>query len=287
MTADKQNVIKHSAIYRGQIRHRRHRDGLHAFTYPIAMLYIDLDELPTLFTDVPFWSYRRPAIGWFREADYLANEKGDTLRQRVNHAVFNATGKYPAGPVRLLAHPRYFGFGMNPISCFYCYKADGATLQYMVAEVTNTPWRERIAYVIPCESGEKQHNVRFEKRMHVSPFNPMEMHYLARFNAPGKKLYLHLENHANFPVARDSTVVKDSTVVTDATLTLVQEPLSSRSLVQLLWQFPLMTMQVAAGIYWQALRLWLHGARFHHHTSIRSLNLPTQNATSTCKEIQP
>jgi DUF1365 family protein len=98
--------IVNSAIYTGQIRHRRHSAGEHAFTYPIAMLYVDLDELPVLFNNIPLWSARRPAPGWFREQDYLANTPGKTLRQRVNNTVFSATGKYPSGPVRLLSHPR-------------------------------------------------------------------------------------------------------------------------------------------------------------------------------------
>ena len=249
------HIKKNSAIYTGQIRHRRHSGGEHAFTYPIAMLYVDLDELPTVFNDVPFWSAKRPALGWFREKDFLSNEVGKTLRQRVNNVVYNATGKYPSGPVRLLAHPRYFGIGINPISCFYCYKADGITLQTMIAEVTNTPWRERIAYVLPCEPDKKQQNVHFDKKMHVSPFNPMAMDYLSRFNAPDKKLYLHLENRI------------EQQIVTDATLTLVQQPMTRTTLLHLLWRFPLQTTQVVIGIYWQALRLWLRGNPFHSHPS--------------------
>lgn len=246
---------RHSAIYRGQVRHRRFRDAEHAFTYPLAMLYLDLAELPALFDGVPCWSARRPAAGWFREQDYLAAAPGKTLRERVNRTIHAATGHWPTGPVRLLTNPRYAGLLMNPISCFFCFADDGVTLQFMVAEVTNTPWRERIAYVLPCEAGAKQQCVRFAKQMHVSPFNPMAMDYVARFNTPGHKLYLHLENHC------------DGSIATDATLTLTAQPLDRRHLLQLLWQFPLQSLQVAAGIYWQALRLWLRGARFHHHPS--------------------
>jgi DUF1365 family protein len=264
----------HSAIYTGQIRHRRHREGKHAFTYPIAMLYVDLDELPTLFNSMPFWSAHRPAPGWFREQDYLADVSGETLRQRVNHTIFKATGKHFSGAVRLLAHPRYFGIGMNPISCFYCYKVDGATLQYLIAEVINTPWRERIAYVLPCDPEQKQQQVRFAKQMHVSPFNPMAMDYVARFNSAEEQLYLHLENRALTP---DSP---EEQVITDATLTLTRQPVSRANLLNILWKFPLMTTQVAVGIYWQALQLWWRGARFHHHSA-------QAEKPSTSKEIHP
>ena len=43
------NLGKKSAIFKGHIRHRRFEPTEHAFSYPIFMLYLDLDELPSLF----------------------------------------------------------------------------------------------------------------------------------------------------------------------------------------------------------------------------------------------
>ncbi len=143
----------------------------------------------------------------------------------------------------------------------------------MIAEVTNTPWRERIAYVLPCDPEKKQQQVRFTKQMHVSPFNPMAMDYLAQFNAANGKLYLHLENRAT------NSESAEEHVVTDATLTLIRQPFSRSHLLHMLWQFPLMTTQVAFRIYWQALQLWWRGARFHHHPS-------QAEKTSVSKEIR-
>ncbi len=246
-------ALPRSAIYCGQIRHRRFGNPDHTFTYPIAMLYVDLNEWNDVFAKVPLWSSQHPQLVWLRADDYLPDTPGETLRERVDNTVLQATGCKPRGPVCLLTQPRYAGFAMNPISCFYCYAADGMTLDYMIAEVTNTPWRERIAYVLPCRADTRQQNVTFAKQMHVSPFNPMDMHYVARFNTAQKKLYLHLENHDR------------NGRCTDATLTLTRKAISRSHLLGLLWQYPLMTVQTAIGIYWQALQLWLRGARFHPH----------------------
>jgi DUF1365 family protein len=38
---------------------------------------------------------------------------------------------------------------MNPVSFYYCFDAAGARLETIVAEITNTPWKERHQYVLP------------------------------------------------------------------------------------------------------------------------------------------
>jgi DUF1365 family protein len=232
----------------------------HTFTYPLAMLYIDLEETDLLFGQSAFWSAHRPAAGWFRQQDYLADKPGNTLQERVQNTLAQA-GVNVDGPVRLLTHPRYWGVAMNPISCFYCFDKHNS-LKFMIAEVTNTPWQERIAYVLMCDDKLRQQNISFSKQMHVSPFNPMEMHYQTRFNAPANKLYLQLENH------------DQRGLVTDATLTMKRQAATRTALQSLLWRYPMQTLKVASGIYWQALRLWWKGVPFHPYR-------PRKQASST------
>ena len=70
------------------------------------------------------------------------------LGEAGRHRVACETGHVPRGPIRLLTHLRYFGVAFNPVSFYYCYAEDGVTLEAILAEITNTPWKERHAYVL-------------------------------------------------------------------------------------------------------------------------------------------
>ena len=61
---------------------------------------------------------------------------------------FEKTVKDFKGPIRLLTHLRYFGHCFNPVSFYYCFNDSDEKVEAIMAEVTNTPWKERYAYVI-------------------------------------------------------------------------------------------------------------------------------------------
>ena len=48
-----------------------------------------------------------------------------------------------------------------------------------------------------------------------------------------------------------------------------RKPLNDRGLAAALLRHPLMTLKVVAAIHFEALRLWLKGARFHRHPDRR------------------
>lgn len=244
-----------SAIYEGRVRHRRHGPRAHAFEYRMAQLYLDLDEVDRVFAGRWLWSSSRRNLAEFRRSDYLGPPEmglADAVRQRVQQA----TGARPGGPVRLLTHPRYAGYVMNPVSFYYCYAADGATLAAVVAEITNTPWRERHAYVLDVAAAQAQGRSwhwEFAKAFHVSPFLPMDRDYHWSLSAPADDLLVHME------------VLRDGEREFDATLSLQRRPLDGAALARVLWRYPLMTAQVLAAIHWQALRLWLKGTPIYDH----------------------
>lgn len=235
-----------SALYLGRIRHRRYHPHAHAFEYPLFMLYLDLAELPQVFKGRWFWSVDRRNLAAFHRADYHRPEIPD-LAEAVRDTVATQIGDRPLGPVRVLTHLRYFGYVFNPVSFYYCFEADGETLHSIVAEITNTPWRERRAYVLPVRRASQHQSAwhwQFNKDFHVSPFLPMDLRYDWRFQAPGEDLRVHMDvadsDHRQF----------------DATLVLHRRALSGRQLALALVRHPWMTLKVMFAIHLQALLIY-------------------------------
>ena len=244
------SAARHSFLYEGSVTHRRRTPVDHAFTYPVCMLYLDLDELPRALAQHPLWSCTRPAPGRIRRAD-LIGDPAVPVKDAVRDEVQRQTGARPAGPIRLLTTPRTYGHAFNPVSFYYCFDRDGETLRAVVAEITNTPWGERHAYVIPA--GGDGAVSTFEKAFHVSPFYPMEQTYRWDLSRPADSLRV------------DMASLEKGQEVFRATLAMRREAWSPAALRRATLLQPLMAWKVHAAIYWQALRLWVKGIPFHVH----------------------
>jgi DUF1365 family protein len=242
-----------SAVYLGDVRHRRHLPREHAFAYPTAMLLLDLDELPGSLEGHRGWGVERRAPLGFRRADHHG-DPAVPLADAIRATVEEQTGRRPGGPVRLLLKPRILGRDFNPVTFAYCYAADGRTLQAVLAEVTNTPWGEHHAYVVDVADAEtdpaqgagdprRLYTWGLEKAFHVSPFMPMDHRYRWRLSAPGERLFVHLESH------------RAGERVFDATLTLRRRPLDAAGLRAFVRRQPLGTLADLARIYGHALAL--------------------------------
>lgn len=242
-----------SAIYAGSLVHVRHEPRRHAFKYPVAYWLLDLDELPEIEQRLGLVSVNRRNVLELRDRDHF--EGGLPLKE----AVRRFAGDPEIDRVLCLTQLRVFGYVFNPVSFYYCFQPDGATLDTVLAEITNTPWRERHSYVLPVRDGVPYGDGwewGFDKAFHVSPFLPMDCAYRWRFTVPDEALRVHMQ------------VDREGRRAFDATLTLLRQPLDGRSLARVLWRYPLMTAQVMTGIHWQALRLWLKRTPVHDHPSL-------------------
>lgn len=242
-----------SALYVGRVSHHRIRPVEHAFTYRHFFLYLDLDELDRVFAGRWLWSVERANLASLRRADLLG-DRARPLADCVRDRVAAELGRRPNGPVRVATQPRLFGYAFNPVSFYFCYAEDGRTLDAVVAEITNTPWNERHAYVMDGRARVGSTlRARFPKSFHVSPFLPMDLEYAWELAEPGDELVIHMQD-----LERGECIFR-----TD--LQLERRPITGGSLAGLLASFPGFSLRTVAAIYLQALRLKLKGAPFFDH----------------------
>jgi DUF1365 family protein len=248
-------VSDRSAIYEGWISHRRGGPVEHAFRYRLFMPLLDLERLPARLDRHPLWSARRPAPVRFRRSDFLGGSDAP-LADQARDLVAERTGSRPGGPVLLLANPRFLGVGFNPASFFFLYAGEHGPLEAVIVEVTNTPWGERTTYVLERGAAAGPGGVlrgRFQKRLHVSPFMPMEQGYELSVGEPGSDLRVEIRN------------LEGERIVFEASLELHRRELTPARSTRILLSYPPATAATLARIYWNALRLKLKGARYHRH----------------------
>lgn len=240
-----------SALYEGRVRHRRLEPVEHELRTRLFMAYLSLDELPGAFDGSRLWSARRPAPAWFRRADYLGDPR-QPLDEAALDAVQERCGIRPTGPVRLLTHVRTLGFLFNPVSFYYCFS--GGRLDAVLAEVSNTPWRERHIYALARgDATGRVLRARIGKDFHVSPFMGMDAEYDWRVTEPAHDLQVHIESR------------REGRTQFDVTMGLERRALTPAALREALVRHPLMPLRVVGGIYAHALRLKLKGAPYHAH----------------------
>jgi DUF1365 family protein len=238
-----------AALYIGEVMHARLKPIGHRFSYRVMSLLIDLDRLADADRQSPLFGVNRAALYSFHEADH-GERDGSSLRSYTQRCAAERGIDLTGGRVLLLCYPRLLGYTFNPLSVYFCYRADGA-LALLIYEVRNT-FGDIHRYVLPVLSGESSDagvRQRQDKLFYVSPFIEMAMCYHFRVLPPGQRVQLRiLETDREGPLLA-------------ATFNGNRRALNTKELLRAFFALPLVTMKIMAAIHWEALRLWLKGAR--------------------------
>jgi DUF1365 family protein len=240
-----------SALYFGSVMHHRLIPFRHRFRYRVFSLWLDLDELAGPLKRLRLMPHNRFGLFSFHDRDHGPRD-GSALRPWVERLLGGAGLDLGGGPIRLLCFPRLLGFVFNPLSVYYCYDR-AETLRAVVYEVKNT-FGDQHAYVLEVPAARNSGDAiaqSCDKRFFVSPFIGMTSTYRFRIKEPGESLSV---------LIRQSVPEGEQLV---ATLHGERRPLDDRHLLAAFLRYPLMTVKVIGAIHWEALRLWLKGARFH------------------------
>jgi len=237
-------------LYPGEVMHARLKPFGHRFVYSVFSLLVDIDRLAEMGRLTWLLGVNRRGLSSFHESDHVERD-GETLRDFADRLLAGAGLTEPAARILLLAYPRILGYVFNPISVYFCYDRADALIA-MIYAVRNT-FGERHSYVAPIEAGDvSPAGVRQTrtKIFHVSPFIDMGARYHFHIMPPGKVVRLRIHE-----------TEKDEPLLS-ATFAGESRPLGTAQLAACLLKFPFMTWKIVAGIHWEALKLWLKGARF-------------------------
>ena len=235
------------ALFSGHTVHERRAPFLHRFRYAINSILIDLDQLDNADRQSALFSCERFNLFSFYSRDH-GRRDGSSLKDWVRACLGDASITDSVGRVRLLCSPRVCGYVFNPLSVYFVDNAKG-DLSAIIYQVHNT-FGESHAYVTPC-SNQTRETHSADKQFHVSPFFGVNGRYQFTIRPPSQRFKL--------------TILKTQDDGPDllATMTMSKRRLDTRALVLVFARHPFSTLKTILAIHWEALKLWIKGARYH------------------------
>ena len=236
-----------SAIYNGQVIHKRFKPKVHYFRYNVFSLLIDLSELEAIDKEISFFSLNKFNLISFFEKDHGGRD-GSSLINWVNKNLEKNNIPIQDIKIKILCYPRILGFVFNPLSVFYIYNSQNKLISILY-EVKNT-FGEQHTYIFKITKDENLVQNKCAKKFHVSPFIEMDCNYFFRLLKPGDKISVIIDQYD-----------KEDKILF-ASQDGIRTEFNSKELIKSYLKHPLMTFKIIIAIHYEAFKLWLKGIKF-------------------------
>lgn len=233
------------SLWKGQTVHARYVPFERRFAYSVTLIDIDIDRLGAAARQSPLFSVDKPGLFAFHRKDHGARIDAP-LRPWAEQVLAKAGVLLDGGAIRLVTFPRQLFYKFAPISLWYGYGPSG-DLRGIIYEVNNT-FGETHAYAAAVSNDRSRHVA--DKAFHVSPFFDVTGTYRFTLRAPTDRLGIVVES------------LEDGARLHMASITARRHAATTGALLSLALATPLATLGVTLAIHWQALKIWLRGARY-------------------------
>lgn len=236
----------------GHTVHQRSVPFAHRFKYGLSLIDIDIDRLDEAAQKSVLFSVDTPGLFSFNRKDH--GDRTDTpLRPWAICHFEDANIDLEGGAIRLITFARHAFYKFAPISLWLGHGPDG-DLRGILYEVNNTFGETHIYIAATPSAGRSQHTA--DKVFHVSPFFDISGQYRFTLRSDARQLSLIVET------------LSDQTRTHMATIKTRRQPANSGAFLRLALTKPLSSLAVSVAIHWQALKLWLKGARYHSRPAL-------------------
>lgn len=268
------------AIAASKIRHRRYLPKSHEFSAELNYLCFDPDQIHLWSQKSCLWSTQGWNVLTLKDQDFLIMESG-SIREKIQRILFKKKNFDLASEmqIRVLALPRTLGFRFNSVVFYVVFDQDQQQ-RFILSEITNTPWNERIVYVHDCQANAVNdapnnslndsvhqpsnnpaqhgsylsHQFDFKKEFHVSPFMPMDLDYRWTFSFSEQQNVIHMQLFKAGILQFDATMRFS---IVPITLPSQQRHYAISNVLQ--------PFKMVMGIYLNAFRLWKKKIPFYRH----------------------